>query len=335
MAQLPGRPDLDQLRPIAKELHRAAAGGDPRSVQRLRAVSERTSLAAAQLAVAREYGFGSWASLRAAVVDRRCGAATARLSGKHGKQAVYGAADFVSWAQRNGWSAGALPVGAVFSAQSFITAHLQRHPRSYRLSDTLTPTNGRVFLTRTQRPVAVACLGVGAPALVTLLEQLVILGVRSFIATGPAPAVSSDVGCGDCVVIDSAVRDDGISDHYLAPAAYALADSGLTESLRRKADEGGLEPRVGLTWTVPTPYRTTAEELAAYRAEGVLVTELTTASLFAVALALGARAASAVVVTRDPSQRGAGAPAGPAQRAGKVFALLEAAISVLQSEVTA
>ena len=57
MSELPGRPNLDQLRRQARELLRAAADGEPAALARVRAFSERVSLSAAQLAVAREYGF--------------------------------------------------------------------------------------------------------------------------------------------------------------------------------------------------------------------------------------------------------------------------------------
>ncbi|HEY1368986.1 MAG TPA: ankyrin repeat domain-containing protein [Gaiellaceae bacterium] len=64
MPTLPDQPDLDQLRRQAKELLHAAQGGDPDATARLRAVSERVTLAAAQLALAREYGFASWPGLK-------------------------------------------------------------------------------------------------------------------------------------------------------------------------------------------------------------------------------------------------------------------------------
>ena len=94
------------------------------------------------------------------------------------------------------------------------------------------------------------------------------------------------------------MRDDGVSQHYLAPERYAYPDGGLTEALVSAAEGRGLLPIRGSTWTVPTPYRTTAQELETYRTEGVLVTEMATAALFAVTSALRARAASAVVVSR-------------------------------------
>jgi hypothetical protein len=71
MSQLPDRPDTDQLRRLARELHRAAAGGDARALGRLRQVSGKVTLSAAQLAIARDYGFPSWPRLKAEAERRR------------------------------------------------------------------------------------------------------------------------------------------------------------------------------------------------------------------------------------------------------------------------
>jgi hypothetical protein len=71
MPDLPERADIDQLRRQARELLRAAVAGEPGAVARLRAVSERPALAAAQLAIAREHGFRSWPALRSEAESRR------------------------------------------------------------------------------------------------------------------------------------------------------------------------------------------------------------------------------------------------------------------------
>jgi hypothetical protein len=71
MSQLPARPDLDQLRRQARELYRAALSGDAGALRRLRQVSGTVALPAAQLAIARAYGFASWPQLKAEVEHRR------------------------------------------------------------------------------------------------------------------------------------------------------------------------------------------------------------------------------------------------------------------------
>jgi len=76
VSQLPARPDLDQLRHQARELHRAALAGEARALRRLRQVSGTVGLSAAQLAIAREYGFASWPQLKAEAERRRAQAVT-------------------------------------------------------------------------------------------------------------------------------------------------------------------------------------------------------------------------------------------------------------------
>ncbi|PZS29652.1 MAG: hypothetical protein DLM59_12460 [Pseudonocardiales bacterium] len=70
MPDLPARPDLDQLRRQAEDLLRAARTGDAAAASRIGAVSDRLILASAELAVARTYGFASWARLKTEVERR-------------------------------------------------------------------------------------------------------------------------------------------------------------------------------------------------------------------------------------------------------------------------
>ena len=65
---LPERPDLDQLRRQAKDLHRAARAGNPHAVERFRTYlplrpGAAFTLSAAQLVLAREHGLPSWPAL--------------------------------------------------------------------------------------------------------------------------------------------------------------------------------------------------------------------------------------------------------------------------------
>jgi ankyrin repeat protein len=66
MTSLPARPHLDHLRRQARDLLRAARSGDSAAAARI----DELTLAAAQRAIAREYGFASWARLKVAVDAR-------------------------------------------------------------------------------------------------------------------------------------------------------------------------------------------------------------------------------------------------------------------------
>ena len=73
MPELPDRPHPDQLRRQARELQRAATAGDAAARRQVHstAAAGRVTLASAQLAVARQYGFASWPRLTAEVARRR------------------------------------------------------------------------------------------------------------------------------------------------------------------------------------------------------------------------------------------------------------------------
>jgi hypothetical protein len=108
MSELPGRPNLDQLRHQARDLLRAAAGGDPAALTRLRAVSEQVTLSAAQLAVARDYGLASWPALHAEVERRLADLALgADSTGPAGPRWSFGGAAAIATA------AGLLQVGGL------------------------------------------------------------------------------------------------------------------------------------------------------------------------------------------------------------------------------
>ena len=75
MPSLPDDPSFEHLRHQARALHRAVVAGDAAAlarVQRSYGTFSRFPLATAQLVVAREYGFASWARLKehVAVIDR-------------------------------------------------------------------------------------------------------------------------------------------------------------------------------------------------------------------------------------------------------------------------
>jgi hypothetical protein len=98
MSVLPGRPDLGQLRRQARELLRAAVASDEGALRRIRAVSDKQTLSAAQLAIAREHGFASWPKLRAEVLRRGA-------EPDAGSQVAAGPGDPKSWREMREWCA--------------------------------------------------------------------------------------------------------------------------------------------------------------------------------------------------------------------------------------
>jgi uridine phosphorylase len=142
-----------------------------------------------------------------------------------------------------------------------------------------------------------AYFGIGGPAVAATIEPLAALGTRRFINLGAAGGLQPGDHVGDLVICDGAVRDEGLSHHYLPPARYALPSASLTEALADALAARGQEFKRGTTWTIDAPYRETAEELRHYRDEGVLTVEMEAAAVFAVAQHRAFEAAAAFVLS--------------------------------------
>ncbi len=185
------------------------------------------------------------------------------------------------------------PDGCVLCYQPAALKHASEQFRGRRVHGfygevyILESTRGRVALAGN--------FGIGAPVVAMLLEQFAALGVRRCIAVGIAGALQP-LACGEIVVAERAIRDEGTSHHYVLPARYAEASPGLTQRLRAALDGQGLAHHAGATWTTDAPFRETLGEVRQYREEGVLTVEMEAAALFSVGACLGMETASAFAV---------------------------------------
>ncbi len=125
--------------------------------------------------------------------------------------------------------------------------------------------------------------GVGAPIAAGLLEEAIAFGCRKFIACGGCGVLEKDIAVGHLIVVSSAVRDEGVSYHYLPPGREVTTNTEAVSALVRTLDSRGVPYRVGKTWTTDAPYRETVKKIARRREEGCLTVEMESAALIAVA----------------------------------------------------
>ncbi len=171
-------------------------------------------------------------------------------------------------------------------------------PGWHELESPLTSSHGFYVLGEGASAVGmVGRFGIGAPAAANRLEDLAAAGVERFVAIGLAGALQPEMGIGDLVVCTGAVRDDGVSHHYLPGAAQALPSAGLTDRLGAALARQGRPLHHGPTWTIDAPYRETVEELRHYREQGVLTVEMEAAALAAVADVRGVEFAAGFTVS--------------------------------------
>jgi uridine phosphorylase len=224
------------------------------------------------------------------------GASFPNFRGKHAHDAFFTPEAYVEYARRQGFIPDfAVPEGIILC---YSRGLLERICTSHETASVggvlgefhlLAETAGRLGV--------VGKFGIGAPAAATVLEELIALGVKRFISIGTAGALARELSVGDVVICDRAIRDEGVSHHYLEPAKYAEASSALTKALARALGDASLEPVSGTSWTIDAPYRETVAEARHYQHQGVLTVEMEAAALFAVAQYRHVELASAFVVS--------------------------------------
>ena len=158
---------------------------------------------------------------------------------------------------------------------------------------------GFYLLTETNNRVAVSGNnGIGAPGVSMLLEIYIELGVKRFINVGIAGGLQKTSHIGDVVVCTSAIRDEGVSYHYLeAPLAPALPSESLTDALIQTLEADGIPYTQGPTWTIDAFFRETVAEIQHYQQRGVVTVEMEAAALFAVSTLRGVDMASGFVIS--------------------------------------
>jgi uridine phosphorylase len=125
--------------------------------------------------------------------------------------------------------------------------------------------------------------GVGAPLAAALLEEVIALGARKFIACGGAGVLESSIALGHAIIPTAAVRDEGTSYHYLPPGREVEPSPEGVAALRATLEEQGVPYLLGKAWTTDAIYRETPGKVQRRKQEGCLAVEMEAAALFAVA----------------------------------------------------
>jgi uridine phosphorylase len=170
---------------------------------------------------------------------------------------------------------------------------------------------------------------VGASFAVLVAEELFASGCRILVSLTSAGQILASGPPPYFVIIDRALRDEGTSYHYAAPAEFAEADPQLVAAAARAM--AGRKPRavVGPSWTTDAPFRETAEAIETARAKGILAVEMEAAALYTFARTLGVPLLCLAHVTNTMGLGGADFEKGEADGTRDAFAVLEAIVGAL------
>lgn len=171
---------------------------------------------------------------------------------------------------------------------------------------------------------------VGAPFAVLVAEQLFASGCRLIVSVTSAGRIADQGPPPYFVLIDQALRDEGTSYHYLAPALFCSAPNA--DQMRRVYEAliqlPGLKVHRGATWTTDAPYRETQAAIDRASQLGVLAVEMEAAALYAFATAAGRSIVCLAHVTNTMAQSKGDFEKGEADGATASLAVIAAVAAV-------
>jgi len=127
------------------------------------------------------------------------------------------------------------------------------------------------------------CLGyVGAAGSAAFLEELIAYGFSKFIVCGGAGVLRKDIAVGHLIIPISAIRDEGVSYHYLAPAREIECDPEVIGKIEEDFNKHKINYVIGKTWTTDSFYRETEKKIELRKSEGCVTVEMEAAAFFAV-----------------------------------------------------
>lgn len=137
----------------------------------------------------------------------------------------------------------------------------------------------------------------GAPASGMLMEEAIAAGAERFLMLGLAGSISPKVRMGDLVLPTWAVREEGLSYHYLDPGIVPRPSEGILS--RVKAALAETSHHEGGVWTTDAVFREVPSKLRRLAREGVLAVEMECSALMAIAIFRNVEFAALLTVTDE------------------------------------
>ena len=138
------------------------------------------------------------------------------------------------------------------------------------------------FEHRGQR-LAVFHPGIGGAFAATLFEEIIARGCRKFVACGSAGVLDDDIAMGHVLVPVAAIRDEGVSFHYLPASREVAASPAAVTAIEKSLAQQEIPFIKTKTWTTAALYRETRQRMDQRKKDGCLAVDMAAASQFAVA----------------------------------------------------
>ncbi len=119
----------------------------------------------------------------------------------------------------------------------------------------------------------------GGPNIASLIEELSAFGVKECVLWGYCGGICEGIQIGDIIVAAKALREDGVSYHYLEEDNRFVESNWLEKWASVKHAYGFHE---GAVWSCDAIYRETENKISRFKEDGILAVEMEVASFYAV-----------------------------------------------------
>ncbi len=136
----------------------------------------------------------------------------------------------------------------------------------------------------TEQPDMLLTLGqVGCPACAGNLDLFHAMGITKVMFCGGGGVLDRNIGVGQILVIEGAIRDEGFSYQYIAPSRVIHTNPEVTDKIKTYLKQSDIPYLRGLTWTTDAIFRETTDRISSRKGEGAKIVEMEQAGCIAVA----------------------------------------------------
>ncbi len=122
----------------------------------------------------------------------------------------------------------------------------------------------------------------GAPVSAIMLEMAIASGVKSVVAFGTTGSLDGSTLPHNIIVPTAAVREEGVSYHYLPESDEVEQDNKCVKILQEEIVKHGLEYITGKTWTTDGYFRETKNKVAEMKSRGCVCVEMECSAMIAI-----------------------------------------------------
>lgn len=148
---------------------------------------------------------------------------------------------------------------------------------------TLSGENDLIVYKFVDSDVAIIHGTIGGPACGGYLDELTGFGVTKVMFCGGGGVLDKSITVGIPMIVTSAIRDEGMSYHYVAPSRYIDTNAEVVKEIENHLNSIGMHYITGRVWTTDAFYRETKSRIQARKEEEAQIVDMEQAGCIAVA----------------------------------------------------